>query len=107
MLSTLLLVYDAEDPGARRLVGWVGRRDRRGRVVTFPFTNPELVRMAPELAGLPFQGMLYALDLESREVRGGAEVLPVLFKRLPTWSWARALARIPVLARLLLRFMRR
>lgn len=107
MLSTLLLVYDAEDRRARRLIGWVGRHDRRGRVVTFPYTNLELVRMAPELAGLPFQGMLYVLDLESREVRAGMEALPSLLKRLPTWSWAAALARIPVLARLLLRFMSR
>jgi len=49
MASTLLLVYDAEDPGCRRLVDRVGNCDRDGRVVTFPHLNAELVRMAGQL----------------------------------------------------------
>jgi hypothetical protein len=48
-----LLAYDAEDSGCRRLVDWIQRRDSSGLVVSFPLQNPELVHVAPELAGLP------------------------------------------------------
>lgn len=107
MSGILLLVYDAEDLRCRRLVDWVGRQDRDGRVVTFPYQNSELVRVAPELAGLEFPGEVYTLDLESRVVRGGPAMAPDLLKRLPAWSWARPLARVPWIARLIFGFIRR
>ena len=93
MASTLLLVYDAEDFRCRRLVDWVGSRDRNGLVVTFPYQNGELVRVAPELAGLDFPGAVYSLDLGTREVRSGAGTVPGILKRLPAWSWAQMPAR--------------
>jgi hypothetical protein len=105
--STLLLVYDAEDFRCRRLVDWVGARDRDGLVVTFPYLNGELARMAPELAGLDFPGMVYTLDLETREVRGGTEIVPGLVRRLPTWAWAQAPAKLPLVAKMVLGLMRR
>lgn len=107
MPSTLLLVYDAEDLRCRKLVDWVGARDRDGLVVTFPYLNGELARMAPELAGLDFKGMLYTLDLETREVRGGTGIVPGLVRRLPSWSWAQAPARLPLAAKMILALMSR
>jgi len=107
MASTLLLVYDAEDFRCRRLVDWVGRRDREGLVVTFPYLNGELVRVAPELAGLEFKGQVYTLDMDSREMRGGAAIVPGILMRLPAWSWAQGPCRIPTVAAVLFRVMRR
>ncbi len=107
MAGILLMVYDAEDLRCRRLVDWVGRHDRDGLVVTFPYQNGELVRVAPELAGLEFPGEVYTLDLESRVVRGGAAMAPGLLRRLPRWSWAQVPARIPWVARLIFRIIRR
>ena len=107
MAGTLLLVYDAEDPRCRRLVDWVGRHDRQGLVVTFPYLNGELVRVAPELAGLDFVGMVYTLDMESRAVCAQAGIVPTLLLRLPGWSWAAALAGLPPLAKGFLWLMRR
>ena len=107
MAGTLLLVYDAEDPRCRRLVDWVGRHDRQGLVVTFPYLNGELARMAPELAGLDFPGRVYTLDLETREVRSGRDIVPSLVRRLPTWSWAQVPAQLPFVAGLVLWFMGR
>ena len=107
MPSTLLLVYDAEDFRCRRLVDWIGRHDRHGLVVTFPYQNGELVKVAPELAGLEFPGEVYSLDMETREVRGGTGILPGVLHRLPGWSWAQAPARISGVARLLYAMMRR
>ena len=100
MTSILILVYDAEEPRARRLVDWISRRDRDGRVVTFPFQNGQVVLMAPELAGLDFRGRIHTLDTATREIRGGPEILPGVLARLPGWAWAQAAFRAPWLARL-------
>ena len=100
MSSILILVYDAEEPRARRLVDWISRRDRDGRVVTFPFQNGQVVLMAPELAGLDFRGRIHTLDTATREVQGGPGILPGVLARLPGWAWAQPLARTPWLARL-------
>ena len=105
MAGTLLLVYDAEDLRCRRLVDWVGRRDRNGLVVTFPYLNGEVVRVAPELAGLDYVGRVYTLDLESREVRAGRGVAAPVLRRLPGWAWVPA--QVPFVAGLLFGLMRR
>ena len=76
------------------------RRDRDGRVVTFPFQNGQVVLMAPELAGLDFRGRIHTLDTATREVQGGPGILPGVLARLPGWAWAQPLARTPWLARL-------
>jgi len=107
MLSTLLLVYDAEDPRCRRLVDRVGTCDRDGLVVSFPHLNAELVRMAPELAGLDYLGKVYSLDLASREVRAQAAIVPTLLRRLPLWSWAQGPASLPFVAKLVFGLLRR
>ena len=105
MAGTLLLVYDAEDLRCRRLVDWVGRHDRDGLVVTFPYLNGEVVRVAPELAGLDYVGQVYTLDLESREVRSGRAVVAPVLERLPAWGWVPE--QVPFVAGLLFGLMRR
>lgn len=107
MPSTLLIVYDAEDPRCCRLVDRLGRWDRNCHVVTFPYQNGELVRVAPELAGLAFPGWVYTLDLETRQVWGGRKILPEVLRRLPAWSWIAGLARIPPVAGALFWFLKR
>ena len=101
-----ILAYDAEDPGCRRLVDWIQRRDATGLVVSFPFQNSELVYMAPDLAGLPQPGQVYGYDTRTRIVRGGAGLLPSLFRRLPGWRWLAPLAMIPGMSALLYRYLR-
>ncbi len=102
MPGTLILVYDAEDLRCRHLVDWVGQHDRDGLVVTFPYQNGEVVRLAPELAGLDYRGRIYTLDMETREMRGGTAIVPAILVRLPAWSWASLPARLPLVARLIL-----
>jgi len=58
----------------------------------------ELVRVAPELAGLDFPGAVYSLDLGTREVRSGAAIAPGVLRRLPAWSWAQVPARSALVA---------
>jgi len=99
--APLLLAYDAECPLCRRLVDWVQRRDRWGLIIPFPLQNPELVRMAPELAGRPLQEALHGLDTGTRQVRAGGDLLPWVARRLPWWRFWAPILRLPGLARLL------
>lgn len=85
--APLLLAYDAECPACRRRVDWIQRRDRWGLVVPFPVQNPELVRMAPELAGLPLLERMHGLDTGTRRVLWGASLQGQVFRRLPHLRW--------------------
>lgn len=91
MPSPLVLVYDAETPGCRRLADWAARRDRDGLIVPFPSQNGEVARIAPELAGKVYPGVLLTLDTGTREVRAGADVMKAILARLPGWGWMAAL----------------
>jgi len=82
------------------MVDWVQRRDRWGLMVTFPFQNPELPRMAPELAGRPLHMAIHCLDTRTREVRAGAEALPPILRRLPRWRVLAPLMGLPGMASL-------
>jgi len=95
MPSALLVAYDAECGPLCRLVDWAGARDRHGRLVFFPLQNPELVKLAPELAGRALHGEVHGLDLADRRIRSGPELLPALLGRLPGWSWVAPLLRLP------------
>jgi predicted DCC family thiol-disulfide oxidoreductase YuxK len=95
----LLLAYDGENPRCRALADWAGRRDARGILVAFPIQNPELARMAPELAGLPLLGRVHALDLRSRAMYADEQVVVPILRRLPGWSWLAPLAGWVPLAR--------
>lgn len=102
-----LLVYDAEDARCRRLVDWIQRRDQDGRVVAFPYQNPELIRVAPELAGLALDRGLHGFDPRTRTIRDEDRVLPGLLRLLPRWRWLAPATRVPLLARLLCWFIHR
>lgn len=107
LAAPYVLAYDAEDAGCRRFVDWIQRRDTSGLVVSFPFQNAELVRVAPELAGLPQAGQVHGFDTRTRQLRSGADLLPSLLGRLPGWGWLAPLASLPGVSRLLYRYLRR
>jgi len=104
-MTIYLLAYDAEDRGCRRLVDWVQARDQHGRVVSFPFQNGELVRVAPELAGLPQVAVVYGYDTGTHSVHSGPGMLPGLLGLLPGWAWLALPARLPLVARVLYRLL--
>ncbi len=93
--SSLLVAYDAECGPCCRLADWIRSRDRWGLVVFFPLQNPELVRLAPELAGRDLHGEVHGLVLEGRQVRSGPDLLPLALARLPRWRLAAFLLRLP------------
>jgi hypothetical protein len=105
--SPYLLVYDAEDPGCRRLIDWIQRRDQTGLVVSFPYQNAELLHVAPELAGLNLDGEVHGFDTRSRKIQRGPGLLPSLLSRLPGWRWLALPAALPGAAGLIYRFLRR
>ncbi len=99
MRSRLLVAYDAECSHCRKKADWVRERDRDGRIEVFPLQHPDLARIAPELAGRFLHGELHGLDLATRRVFRGAELLPELLSRLPRWKLVAPLLRLPGLAR--------
>jgi len=88
-------------------VDWTQRRDRDGVVVAFPFQNAELVRVAPELAGLPQAGEVHGYDTRSREIRSGPLMMPSLLERLPGWRWVAPLAFLRPIASMFYAYLRR
>jgi len=100
-----ILAYDAEDPGCRRLVDWIQRRDRSGMMVSFPFQNGELVHVAPDLAGLPQPGQVYGFDTRTRIIHAGPRLLASLFIRLPGWRWLAPVASVPGVSSLIYRYL--
>jgi len=99
-LAPLLIAYDAECALCRRAVDWVQRRDAWGLVIPFPLQNPELVRMAPELAGRPLHLELHGLDTKTREIWAGASLMRPILARLPRWRWLAPVFGVPGLASL-------
>lgn len=98
--SSLLIAYDAESSSCCRLVDWIGARDRWGLMVFFPLQNPELVKLAPELAGRPLHGEVHGIDTARREIWSGAALLPRILGRLPRWRWVAPLLLLPGLRQL-------
>ncbi len=80
------------------MMDWVQLRDRWGLVVTFPMQNPELLRMAPELAGLPLHLEIHGVDTFSRRVFAGAELIFQVLYRLPRWRFLAPVLQIPGLS---------
>ena len=102
-----LLIYDAEDPGCRRLIDWIQKRDDTGLVVSFPHQNPQLLHVAPELAGLELAGEVHGFDTRNRRLQQGARMLPGLFRRIPGLRWLALAASLPAVSGLIYRFIRR
>jgi len=105
--APLLLVYDAEHAGCRGVVDWIRKRDRACLIIAFPMQNPELVQLAPEVAGLPLLNSVHALDTRTRAVLRGPTLVPAVFHRLPGWAWLSPLFALPALASLAFRLMSR
>lgn len=101
----LLVAYDGECSLCRKRADWLQRRDTRGLLVLFPVQHPELVRLAPELAGRPLLGELHGMDLRTRTVFRGPTLLPELLSRLPRWRAVAPVLRLPGLARFAAWFM--
>ena len=105
-LAPLLVVYDAESSRCCRWVDRVQKQDRHGLIVAFPFQNPELLNIAPELAGRALHLEIHGLDTSNRQVWAGAQLLPQIWVRLPGWRWVIFLMWIPWVSKLIAAFNR-
>ena len=101
MPAPLLLAYDPACTVCCRMALWLARRDREGRLLIVTIRDPALLDLAPELAGKPVEKEIHGLDLGTREVRAGADLLRPIARRLPGWQWLSPLLGLPGLPRLL------
>jgi predicted DCC family thiol-disulfide oxidoreductase YuxK len=86
MVSHLLLVaYDPECPHCRAIADWARARDASGLMVFFPIQNHELLRMAPELGGLPLSETIYGVDASTRRVFSAGGLWLQMALRMPGW----------------------
>ncbi len=95
MASPLLLAYDPACTLCCRMAIWLARRDRQGLLLILSVRDPDLLVLAPELAGKPVEKEIHGLDLGTREVRAGADLLGPIARRLPAWRWLSPLLGIP------------
>jgi predicted DCC family thiol-disulfide oxidoreductase YuxK len=95
MASPLLLAYDPACALCCRMALWLARRDQRGLLLIVSVRDPDLLALAPELAGKPVEQEIHGLDLGTREVRAGADLLRPIARRLPAWKWLYPLLGIP------------
>ncbi|HJU83064.1 MAG TPA: DCC1-like thiol-disulfide oxidoreductase family protein [Holophagaceae bacterium] len=98
--TPLILAYDVECSLCVKRADWIAARDTGGLLILFPLQHPELVKVAPELAGRPLHGELHGLDLATRKVLTGPALIPEILCRLPRWRLLAPLLRLPGLARL-------
>jgi predicted DCC family thiol-disulfide oxidoreductase YuxK len=101
MASPLLLAYDPACTLCCRMALWLARRDRQGLLVILSVRDPELLALAPELGGKPVEKEIHGLDLGSREIWAGADLLRPIARRLPGWQWLAPVLAIPGLAGLM------
>ena len=95
MPTPLLLAHDPACTLCCRMALWLARRDQRGLLLILSVRDPELLALAPELAGNPLEKEVHGLDLGTREVRAGADLLRPVARRLPAWWWLTLLLGIP------------
>ena len=95
MPAPLLLAYDPACTLCCRMALWLAQRDRRGLLLVVSLRDPELLRLGPELAGKPLEREIHGLDLATREVRAGADLLRPIARRLPGWRWLAPLLALP------------
>ena len=100
MPSTLLVAYDAECAFCRSIADWARERDKGGSLVFFPIQNPELLRMAPELGGLPLHESIHGVDAATRQVSSGGGLWLQMLRRLPAWRWCALALSLPGLGAL-------
>jgi len=100
MPAPLLLAYDPACTLCCRMAVWLARRDRQGLLHVVSLRDPDLLRLGPELAGFPLEKEIHGLDLGTREVRAGADLLRPIARRLPAWRWLSPLLALPGVPRL-------
>ena len=94
MPTPLLLAYDPACTLCCRMALWLARRDRRGLLLIVSLKDPTLLALAPELAGWPIEREIHGLDLGTREIRAGADLLYPIARRLSGWRWMSPLLAI-------------
>ncbi len=100
MPAPLLIAYDPACTVCCRMALWLARRDREGRLLLVTVRDPALLALAPELAGKPVEKEIHGLDLGTREIRAGADLLRPIARRLPGWQWLSPLLGLPGLPHL-------
>ena len=95
MAAPLLIAYDPDCSLCFRMALWLARRDRQGLLLVAPLRDPEVLLLAPELAGRDLQREIHGLDLGTRRIWVGPGLLAPIARRLPGWIWAWPLLRIP------------
>jgi predicted DCC family thiol-disulfide oxidoreductase YuxK len=95
MPAPLLLAYDPACTHCCRMALWLARQDQQGLLHIVPLQDADLLALAPELAGRPLEKEIHGLDLGTREVRAGADLLRPVVRRLPAWRWLSPLLGIP------------
>jgi predicted DCC family thiol-disulfide oxidoreductase YuxK len=95
MAAPLLLAYDPACTLCCRMALWLARRDRQGRLLIVSLRDPELLALAPELAGRPLEKDIHGLDLGTRDIQVGADLLRPIARRLPGWRWLSPILGLP------------
>lgn len=101
MPAPLLLAYDPACTLCCRMALWLARRDQRGTLLVVSLRDPELRTLGPELAGHPLEREIHGLDLGTRQVWAGADLLHPIAQRLPGWRWIAPVFALPGLPGLL------
>ena len=101
MPAPLLLAYDPACTLCCRMALWLARRDRQGLLLILAVRDPNLLALAPELGGMAVEKEIHGLDLGTREVRAGADLLRPIARRLPGWRWLSPVLGVPGFPRLL------
>jgi len=101
MATPLLIAYDPACTLCCRMALWLARRDRLGLLLILSVRDPDLLGLAPELGGKPVEKEIHGLDMGTREVRAGADLLRPIARRLPGWRWLSLILAIPGLPHLL------
>jgi predicted DCC family thiol-disulfide oxidoreductase YuxK len=95
MPAPLLLAYDPACTRCFRLALWLARRDTQGLLPLLDLRDPNLLALAPELGGRPIETEVHGLDLGTRSVLAGPELLGPVLRRLPGWRWVAPLFALP------------
>jgi predicted DCC family thiol-disulfide oxidoreductase YuxK len=95
MPAPLILAYDPACTVCCRMALWLARRDRRGLLHITNLRDPDLLALAPELAGKPLEKEIHGLDLGTRAIYAGADLLRPIARRLPGWQWLSPVLGVP------------
>lgn len=101
MPAPLLLAYDPACTLCCRMALWLARQDRRGLLHIASVRDPDLLALGPELGGKPVEKEIHGMDLATRQVWAGADLLHPIATRLPGWRWVAPVLGLPGLPRLL------